>query len=192
MKGIVFNLLESVVVRRHGEAAWDGILDAAGLDGCYTSLGNYSDDEIEKLVLAAGMALGAGRDEILRGFGRDAMPLLARQYPAFFRGHNSTQSFVLSVNSIIHPEVRKLYSGARCPFFGFKQDDGGALLMEYDSPRRLCALAHGFVEGAGDHFGETVRVEHLSCVRNNDPKCVLRIHTGGRGQSDTADRPVLS
>jgi len=33
MKGIVFNLLEEVVVRQHGETTWDDLLDATGLQG---------------------------------------------------------------------------------------------------------------------------------------------------------------
>ncbi|MBN3851729.1 heme NO-binding protein, partial [Paraburkholderia sp. Ac-20342] len=37
MKGIVFNLLEELVRREHGEDAWDDLLDAAHVQGAYTS-----------------------------------------------------------------------------------------------------------------------------------------------------------
>ena len=53
MKGIVFNLLEEVVIRHHGEDVWDALLDAAGVAGAYTSLGNYPDEDLGKLVAAA-------------------------------------------------------------------------------------------------------------------------------------------
>src|SRR4029450_10824779 len=53
MKGVVFNLLEEVVRRRHGEDTWDALLDQAGLAGSYTSLGSYPDEDMSKLVLAA-------------------------------------------------------------------------------------------------------------------------------------------
>ena len=33
MKGIVFNLLEQVVTDAHGVAAWEDLLDDAGVDG---------------------------------------------------------------------------------------------------------------------------------------------------------------
>ena len=36
--------------------------------------------------------------------------------------------------------------------------------MGYRSPRKLCGLAHGFILGAGDHYGETLTVEHLKCM----------------------------
>ena len=175
MKGVVFNLLEQVVVQKYGETVWDGLLDSAGLSGAYTSLGSYPDEEIEKLVAAASAALSVPPDQVLRWFGREAMPLLAGHYPAFFSPHKTARSFVMSVNSIIHPEVRKLYTGAGCPHFHFDETPDGALLMGYNSARKLCALAHGFIEGAGDHYGQTMTVEHPHCMHRGDPSCTLSI-----------------
>jgi hypothetical protein len=183
MKGIVFNLLEEVVTAQHGDAAWDALLEATDLSGDYTSLGSYPDEEIVKLVAAGAGALKMSPAEVLRWFGREAMPLLAQRYPAFFTEHRTTLPFVLSVNSIIHPEVRKLYAGAHCPFFRFQQMPDGALLMTYDSPRKLCALAHGFIEGAAGYFGETADVEHISCMHRGDDKCLLSI----RAKTASAD-----
>jgi hypothetical protein len=113
--------------------------------------------------------------DLLRWFGREAMPLLATRYPTYFSAHTATRPFVLSVNSIIHPEVRKVYPGADVPTFGFRDEADGSLLMNYRSARRLCALAQGFVEGAGDHFGEALDFEHLKCMHNGDSSCLCRI-----------------
>jgi len=175
MKGIVFNLLEEVVIRYHGEDAWDALLEGAGLGGVYTSLGSYPDDDIYKLVGIASQTLEMTPFDILRWFGREAMPLLAARYPAYFSAHTTTRPFVLSVNNIIHPEVRKVYPGADVPTFGFRDEPDGSLLMDYRSARRLCALAQGFIEGAAVHFGETVSFEHLQCMHKDDPSCVCRI-----------------
>lgn len=84
MKGIVFNLLEEVVRHEHGEAAWDDLLDAAGLTGAYTSLGNYDDADLSRLVSAAARWLNVSEYDVIRWFGRRALPLLARKYPALF------------------------------------------------------------------------------------------------------------
>jgi hypothetical protein len=185
MKGVVFNLLEEVVVKHLGETAWEDLLDATGLSGSYTSLGSYPDEEMRSLLAAGAKALGKTPNEALRWFGREAMPLLARNYPAFFAEHKRTEPFVLSVNGIIHPEVRKLYAGAHCPHFHVWHARDGALIMIYDSPRKLCALAHGFLEGAGDHFGESVSVEHMSCMLRGDPKCMLSIRIERLGATET-------
>lgn len=177
MKGVVFNLLEQVVVRKYGEAVWDSLLDATQLSGAYTSLGSYPDAEIEKLVGAASTALNIPPTEVLRWFGRAAMPLLASHYPQLFSQRDTARSFVMSVNSIIHPEVRKLYAGAACPHFHFEETPEGALLMGYNSPRKLCALAHGFIEGAGDHYRQVMQVDHPRCMHKGDSSCVLSITT---------------
>ncbi|AYC32979.1 heme NO-binding protein [Pseudomonas cavernae] len=175
MKGIVFNLLEEVVCRHHGEDAWDALLEGAELEGAYTSLGSYPDADIHKLVDVAARVLNLPAAEILRWFGREAMPSLASRYPGYFDAHATTRPFVLSVNSIIHPEVRKIYPGADVPTFGFRDEPDGSLLMTYRSPRRLCALAQGFVEGAAEHFGERVSFDHLQCMHQGDPHCLCRI-----------------
>lgn len=175
MKGIVFNLLEEVVTDAHGEQVWDALLDAVGLRGAYTSLGSYPDDQMQHLVQAASNILGVPPSEVLRWFGKAAMPLLARRYPKFFTAQDSTRPFVLSVNSIIHPEVRKLYPGADVPFFDFANESDGSLLMGYRSPRRLCALAQGFVEGAAAHYHESTLFDHIECMHRGDSKCLVRI-----------------
>jgi predicted hydrocarbon binding protein len=180
MKGIVFNLLEEVVARHHGEDAWDDLLEKAGLVGSYTSLGSYPDNDIYRLVGVASEALNRSSSDTFRWFGREAMPLLARRYPAYFNAHASTRPFILSVNNIIHPEVRKVYPGADVPTFEFRDEPDGSLLMNYRSQRRLCALAQGFVEGAADHFGEALGFDHLECMHNGHPSCRCRITFSGK------------
>ena len=82
MKGIIFNLVEEVVTDRYGEDTWDLLLDAAGLDGSYTSLGSYPDEELFRLVAAASAALGVPADDVVRQLGEGAIPLLVERFPA--------------------------------------------------------------------------------------------------------------
>ena len=67
------------------------------------------------------------------------MPLFAERYPQLFEPHDCTRSFVLTLNDIIHPEVRKLYPGADVPEFDFGIRDDDRLVMGYRSPRKLCS-----------------------------------------------------
>lgn len=181
MKGIVFNLLQQIVTRDHGEDAWDDLLDAAGLEGAYTSLGSYPDEDLGGLVAAASQALDMPPDDVVRWFGRNALPLLAGSYPAFFAEHESTRPFVLTLNEIIHPEVRKLYPGADVPEFEFEIRGDDELLMDYRSPRRMCAFAEGLLVGAADHFGESVAIEQTECMNRGDSRCLLDIRFGKTG-----------
>lgn len=175
MKGIVFNLLEQIVSAEHGDETWEQLLDAAELDGVYTSLGSYPDEDLLKLVGAASNALGVPPDDVVRWFGRSAMPLFAARYPALFAEHSETRSFVLTLNDIIHPEVRKLYPGATVPEFTFDTTDPETLGMDYYSPRKLCAFAEGLLLGAGDHFEETVTIVQPVCMNRGDQTCHLEI-----------------
>ena len=175
MKGIVFNLLEEAVSTEFGDATWDRLLDDAGLDGAYTSLGSYDDAEIFRLVGVASSALNIPEQDVLRWFGRRAMPLLAKRYPAFFANHPNTRSFLLTLNSIIHPEVRKLYPGASPPVFDFDTGDSDALVIGYNSARRLCALAEGFMLGAADHYREEAQIRQSECMHDGAGKCFFHV-----------------
>jgi hypothetical protein len=173
VKGLVFNLLEEVVSAEYGAETWDQLLDAAGTDGVYTSLGNYPDEELVRLVSAASAALDTPADDVVRWFGRRTMPLFAQRYPALFERHTSVRTFALTLNEVIHPEVRKLYPGAITPEFTFATTRADGLVMEYRSPRQLCAFAEGLLYGAADHFAQTITVKQPVCVRHGDDHCVL-------------------
>lgn len=173
MKGVVFNLLEEAVGRAYGAETWDALIEASGVSGAYTSLGNYPDEEIEALVAAAMAALSLDRDAILRWFGQQAMPVLAELYPEFFTGCPDGRTFVQGVNHIIHAEVRKLYPGAACPYFHLHADASGDLVMDYLSARNMCALAQGFVEGAAAWYGQEVAFRHVRCTQRGDPQCTF-------------------
>jgi hypothetical protein len=179
VKGIIFNLLETVVTEEHGDDAWDDLLDAAGVEGSYAALGNYPDAELLRLLALMPEAFGGDRDEQLRWFGRGAMPILAERYAVFFEQPADTRSFLLTLNNIIHAEVRKLYPDADVPTFDFdpiagvEPPPGDSLVMGYQSTRRLCALAEGFILGAADHYGEAVAIEQPRCMNRGDERCAL-------------------
>lgn len=175
MKGIVFNLLEAVVTAEYGADIWDSLLDAAKLEGAYTSLGSYPDDEIVALVGAASAALSLPASDILRWFGRKAMPLLAERYPMFFQNHRNARSFLLTLNHIIHPEVQKLYPGATTPVFDFGPSTDDTMVIGYRSDRKLCMLAEGFILGAADCFDETLQVEQSECMHHGAEKCIFTL-----------------
>jgi len=180
MKGVLFNMAEEVIVAAHGEDTWDRALDDAELEGAYTAVGTYPFEDLVKLLDAAASILGCSRTDVLHTIGEGAIPVLADRYPAFFVDHTSTRSFVLTLNDVIHSEVRKLYPDAEVPAFEFDFDpaDTTRLQVGYSSPRRLCGLAEGFITGAARHFGEEAIIDQPSCMLRGDDVCVLRCTFG--------------
>ena len=175
MKGIIFNLLEEAVRNDFGEDAWDALIEASGSSGVYTSLGTYPDQELLAFVSAASKLLGKSIDDIVKWFGVSAVPLLHARLPELFRRYQSTRSFLLGLNDIIHPEVRKVFPGADVPDFAYDTADPKALLMEYRSKRQLCALAEGLTIGVAKHFGNHVEFQHLTCMKQGAEYCKFRI-----------------
>lgn len=173
MKGVIFNLLEEVVCHEFGDGFWCDMLDMAGVQGSYTSLGNYPDAEFLNLIASASRLSGLSEREVLRWFGQRALPRLADRYSGMVKQFGSAKEFLLSVNSIIHPEVRKLYPGAVCPNFQFQIPDAASTILRYRSPRQLCALVEGFIEGAADHFKTKVSVAHTRCTHDGARDCEL-------------------
>lgn len=175
MKGIVFNVLEEIVRDEYGEDVWDDLLEASKLDGVYTSLGSYPDGDLARIVAAASAALGLHSQEIVRWVGRKALPQFRARFPHFFTPHTQTRPFVLTLNDIIHPEVRKLYPGADVPEFEFDTSSPDVLIMHYRSHRKMCAFAQGLVEGASAHFGENVIFTHAQCMHEGADECIFHI-----------------
>ncbi|MEQ1502825.1 MAG: heme NO-binding domain-containing protein [Myxococcota bacterium] len=175
MKGIVYNLFEESVRRTHGEDAWDDILDRAGLDGVYTSLGTYPDEQLDRIVEAAAAVLHLPGHEVIRWFGQEAAGLLADRYPAFLERHTTTRTFLQSVDSVIHPEARKRHPNAEFPALSFEDLPDGRMSLIYLSHRQLCAFAHGLMEGFATRFGEIASVVHTTCRHRGDPQCTMLV-----------------
>jgi hypothetical protein len=178
MKGVIFGLLQTLVVRDHGEEGWDTVLERAGSEGIYTSLGSYPDRELFALLAETGRLSGRSRDDALRWLGRESLPLLAASYPGFFTPHRDARAFALTVNAIIHPEVRKLYPGADVPEFAFDASVPDRLSMAYRSSRGMCLFGEGLLEGAGRHYGQDVQITQPECTRRGDARCRLQVVFG--------------
>ncbi len=173
MKGIVFNLLEEAVVEEHGDDAWEDVLDDAGLDGAYSALGNYDDAELAGLVAALSARRGTPSDEVVRSFGRVALPSLAARYPAFFTRHESVKPFLLTLDRVIHQEVVKIYPGATPPRIWFDDPAPDELVVHYASARRMCAFAEGMIEGAAAHYGQSATLRRPACVKRGAAHCTI-------------------
>lgn len=173
MKGIIFNLLEERVEGEGGPAAWDDLLDSAEVDGGYSAIGDYPTGELASLVGARARVLDCSELDALRDFGHGALLSLAGKFPAFFTPHERTRDFLLTLNDVIHPQVRKLHASARPPEFDFTVIGDDQLRMVYRSDRQLCGMAEGMIAGAATHFGQHVEIVQDQCVLAGADACVL-------------------
>jgi hypothetical protein len=177
MKGVIFDLLNEMVEEKFGFQAWEDILDLTKLDGIYVTTETYPDEELSKLVAAAETVSGIPGAELVKEFGRYMLPSFVKSHPVFFAGKPTLRDFLLTVDRVIHVEVRKLYPDAGLPTFSYNDAEGdrSKLVMIYKSPRKLCALSEGLIDGAANYFGEEYRLEHSVCMHKGADHCELKM-----------------
>ncbi|MGH3361002.1 MAG: heme NO-binding domain-containing protein [Nocardioides sp.] len=173
MKGIIFNLVEDAVTAEHGETVWDSLVESAGIEGVFTTLGNYPCHHLSALVEAGAVTLGVTPAELTRELGRRALLGLAERYPRYFEGFTSTSPFLLTLSDVIHAEVQKLYGDTRPPEFWFEECADQKLRIHYRSGRQLCTLAEGMIAGAASYYGEWSRLSHVQCMLDGADHCVI-------------------
>lgn len=175
MKGVVFDILRDMVENNYGLEGWQEVLDKAGSDGIYVSTKTYDDAELMALVRAASDITEIAINDLVFSFGEYMIPKFHKRFPTFFENSPSFIKFLVSVDQIIHVEVRKLYPDAGLPTFDYSEESENTLTMVYKSPRKLCQLAEGLISGSAKHFKQRYTIEHNPCMHTGDDHCVLKI-----------------
>ena len=173
MKGIIFSLLEDFVCDNWGDEKFEEILSLCPLKTKEPFVGpkTYPDSDLMTIAEKTAEMLGITLDEALKAFGCYAFPKLAKRYPIFLEDVTSARNFLMSVNSVIHVEVRKLYPNATPPEFSYQDLSGNHLIMSYSSKRGLCSLVEGFIDGVSSHFDTPINTEQTSCTKRGDACC---------------------
>jgi predicted hydrocarbon binding protein len=175
MKGIVFRIAQQIIEDEFSRSTWNELIDAAGVDGSYTALGDYPHEELIAILEAASEETGREVPEILRWIGQNAIPIFSDKYPDLFEDFEESRDLILRLNDIIHPEVQKLYPDAEVPEFDYRTVEDDLIEMSYSSERQLCNLGEGLILGTADYFNESVDVSQTACMNNGDSECLYRI-----------------
>ncbi len=176
MMGMVFTELLDMVEDRFSLDLVDAVVERAGAKGSYTSVGNYDDEELVRLVGALSAETHIPVPDLLHAYGVHLFGRFVALFPTFFAPHHSAPSFLSGLESHVHTEVRKLYANARPPLFSLQKNDNGSWFLEYRSTRGLWRFAQGLVEACLTHFGSAqklVEVEDLSAGAGTHVRFVL-------------------
>ena len=181
MKGVVFDILRDMVEEGYGLEGWNAILEKSGSNGLYISTESYSDDELMGLVAAASDVTGINVNDLVFSFGEYMVQEFHARFPIFFDRSKGLIDFLLSVDRIVHVEVRKLYPDANLPSFNYQKDDNHSLTMIYRSERKLCRLAEGLISGSAKFFKQPYTMTHDPCMHHGADACHLKIVLAGEG-----------
>ncbi len=162
MLGMVFTEFLEMVEKRFSPETADAVIDAvpAPHGGAYTAVGNYPHQEIVAMVVALSQRTGVPVDTLLQSFGQHLIGRFAVGHSELFSRHANLFDFLASIDGQIHVHVRRLYENAKPPRFIVVERTEDVLKMLYQSNRSMESLAVGLLEGAAEHFGERVHVEH--------------------------------
>lgn len=173
MKGIIFNIAESFIVENHGEDVFDDIIANCQLETKepYVGPGTYSDNDMLEILRVATDKLGVETTTILRLLGQYTFGQLASRYPNFVTHHTNPKTFLMTVDGIIHVEVRKLYQGTQLPVFQYHDTAEDQLTITYYSKRKLYTFMEGLIQGVADHFKVQIDQTHEIFEKEGEEFC---------------------
>lgn len=153
MKGIVFTEFLDMVEREYGEEMLEEIIDDAQLPsgGAYTAVGSYPSSEMGQLVHQLSLKSKLSHTALLEKFGHVLFSGLYKAYPYFFQ-EEDLFSFLSTIHTHIHVEVKKLYADAELPSLHVLERTDDQIVLLYESPRRMSDLARGLLQASILHY----------------------------------------
>lgn len=73
-----------------------------------------------------------------------------------------------------HARLRRTLEGMQPPLFEYISVTPHEVTLLYDSPRQLCAVLFGAIEGAAQRYGETAQIEEQSCMKQGAVACQIK------------------
>jgi hypothetical protein len=171
MYGLVNKALQELVIERGGEALWDRVRAASGVEvETFVGMQPYPDEVTTKLVVAAAEALGSTPSTILEEFGVHWIVFTAQNgYGAYFSLTGSTLFEVLANLDLLHARVQLTFQQFTMPRFRVTDRTERSARLHYRSERTgLASFVVGLVRGLGVHLGTPVRVTQVATRGEGD------------------------
>jgi predicted hydrocarbon binding protein len=173
MHGVIFASFSDFVLTRLGPEKAKTVLDGQPIHALSEA---YPDRDFLALVEATSEATGVEQDRLVHEFGVYAgETTFPRLYPGFFDVAGNARTFLLTVEDRIHELVRATIPNAEPPRLTVAPRGEDGVHIVYSSPRRLCTLLVGLVEGTARHHGERAEVVETDCMRRGDPACLFDV-----------------
>jgi hypothetical protein len=171
--GVIFASFSDYVAARFGGETAHRILEEEPI---YLMSEAYDDERLITLVERTAATTETPVEDIVRDFGIfTAETTFARLYPAFFAVAGGARPFLLTVEERIHELVRATIPNARPPALHVSALGEEGVRIAYSSPRQLCVLLGGLVEGTARHYGERADLVESRCMRNGDAACLFDV-----------------
>lgn len=183
MLGFMHSMLSDFIASEYGVDTLVNILEDLNLrsEGHYLHAEKYSDDELVDILNSVCRQKKLPMADIQYRFGQFLYPHLMQTAIGKKTASLDFWQFLMNVPHTTHFKVRQAYPSADPPPFVWREMPG-KLVMEYQSPRKLCHLAIGLIEAAAIERGENVRIEQKVCMHNGDDNCIIEVIDNGQSK----------
>lgn len=198
MHGLVFVTWEKYLAERFGTSLLDDYRKAIGEGIGATPLASrvYSDEQLLAGVAAASRLTRVAADALLHEYGRYFIlnGLTSRLCAYLLNEVHGGRDLLLMMRSA-HEQMNHAEESVMSPVFEYQAmpSDPFGLYLIYDSPRQLCSLLLGAIEGAAVRYGERAQVREQTCMKHGAPTCTFAIRfLRPSGPSRAASMPTTS
>ncbi len=175
MHGMIFAELKNYVEAKNGVEAWFEILKDAGIGlKFYFAILDYPDEEIFAIVKNYCERYEVEVSTLLIDFGQFIGPTMLKSYKALIRPEWRTLELLEKTENNFHRFVTQQH-GAHPPKLVCERVAPDKVIINYTSPRRMCALAEGLIMAYSQHYNERVKITHLSCMHKGDEACNVEV-----------------
>lgn len=180
MHGFVFVTWERYLADRFGPKLLEDYRAVLGETGKNTPLidRRYDDETLLAGLKTATRLTALPLDVLLLEYGRYfLLNGLTRRLCSYLLSQVQSGLDLLLVMRNAHAQIGSA-AGITPPLFRYEQTPGDpdGLVLLYDSPRKLCSLLQGSIEGAARRYGQAVEIQEPRCMKRGDAACRFVVH----------------
>jgi hypothetical protein len=178
MYGLINRSIKELVLRHHGEGMWTRIAQRAGCgDTEFLGMESYPDELTYDLVGAASAELNVEPAALLEAFGRHwVLHSAPASYGDLMALTGSSVEEFLGNLDMLHDRVANILPALRPPEFRSAVQPDGSILLTYITHRPgLAPIVVGMVNGLGERFGRSLRIEHVERREDTGTHDLFRI-----------------
>jgi len=180
MHGLIFVTWEKYLSERFGGSLLHEYRHAIGETATNAPLTSRVYDD-ETLIAGVGAACKLTRlpaDTLLREYGRYfIINGLTRHLCAYLLGQVQSGRDLLLTMRNAHAQMRRTPDALTPPLFGYEaiSSHPNEFALIYDSPRQLCSVLLGAIEGAAERYGERAQIVERTCMKRGAAVCRFEV-----------------
>ncbi len=172
MHGVIFQLLQQFIEKKLGQGAWAGVAQKAGLQfKVYLATTPYPDEEAGALLEALASKTEESMSSVVEEFGRFVVPSLITSFESFIDPQWQTLEIVEHAEKIMKSAMAAQGQKDTVLKIKCKRKSSNLLVVNYESPREMCAFVAGIIKGLANHFNETITVNEITCQITSGGAC---------------------